>query len=105
MNVQQEIAHVFGVNEWTLMQSDTFRTALSRYINEMAVQNIHRLYGLLYQLDINEKKLKLTLQKKKGTDAGDIIADAIILRQMEKIESRKKFHVAPDSSIPEDEKW
>ena len=60
--------------------------------------------GILYRIDVNERKLKYLLQENVGEDAAFIIADLIIERQIEKIKSRQQFS-RRDDNISEEEKW
>lgn len=79
-------------------------TDLAAYINTLITNDFSRLVALLYRLDISEKKLKDLLAIQKNTHAGLIIATLIIDRQLQKIESRKKYKMN-ERDIPEDEKW
>ncbi len=58
---------------------------------------------MLYRLDISEEKLRTSLDAGTGEPAGTMIATMIIERQLQKIESRKRYKMEGD--IPEDEKW
>jgi hypothetical protein len=83
---------------------DHLRTALSEYINHLIVHHFTQLVNLLYRLDVSEKKLQQWLLENTTEDAGKIIADLIIERQVQKIKSRNQFK-QQDDSISEDEKW
>ena len=73
------------------------------YINHLLDTNFEKLVFLLYRIDVDEAKIKALLQIKSNENAGEVIAQAIIERQLQKIESRKKHqHQNP---IAEDEKW
>jgi hypothetical protein len=82
---------------------DEFKQMLSAKINFLINSNFSKLVGILYRLDISEKKLKELLAETLDTPASDVIATMIIERQMQKIESRKKFR--HDGEISDDEKW
>lgn len=77
---------------------------LAEKINHYIVHDFGYLVGLLYRLDISEKKLKALLAENSGTDAGLLIASMIVKRQAEKIASRKQFRQTPPSDDTE-EKW
>ncbi|MCW3120145.1 MAG: hypothetical protein JWM28_4227 [Chitinophagaceae bacterium] len=83
---------------------DQLHATLSQYINHLIVHNFTQLVNLLYRLDVNEKKLQQWLLENTAEDAGKIIADLIIERQLQKIRSRKQYK-QQDDSIGEDEKW
>ena len=73
-------------------------------VNYLIANDLTLLISILYRLDISEKKLKQLLQQTKDTTSGDIIAELIIERQLQKIESRKTFrNSAPD--VPDVERW
>ena len=76
---------------------------LARYINQLITKNFEKLINLLYRLDVSEQKLKELLLESKTEEAGKIIADLIIKRQLEKIKTRKE--AKSNNDIPDDEKW
>jgi hypothetical protein len=79
-----------------------FIEALAAYIHQLINHDFSRLVQLLYRMDISEKKLKQTLATSQS-DAGLLIANMMIERELQKIQSRKQFK--NHSDIPEDEKW
>lgn len=81
-----------------------FKEKLIAYIQQLINNHFEQLVSLLYRLDVNEKKLKQVLAVSNGEGAAGIIADLIIERQLQKIESRKLFAKNNDD-IHEDEKW
>ena len=82
---------------------EELRNKLSAYINQLINTDFEKLISLLYRIDVNETKLRSLLAESEGRDAAQLIADLIIERQLQKIESRK--NVKPQDDIPEDEKW
>lgn len=79
------------------------RSKLSDYINSLITKDFSRLIAILYRLDISERNLKELLQEQPQTNAGNIIADMIIERQLQKIETRKKYF--SNNNIDADDKW
>ena len=77
---------------------------LADRINHLINTDFERLVSLLYRMDINEKKLKQLLQENPGTDAGPIIAELVIEREIQKIKSRRQFNQR-DPDISEEDKW
>lgn len=102
--LRQEIARITGLPEEVAAEGPVFKEKLIALINELIANDFERLIGLLYRLDISEKKLKQALAENSGTDAALLIADAIIQRQAEKIKTRAELRRQNDN-IPEDEKW
>src|ERR1700761_9321878 len=82
---------------------DSLRKELTTYITYLIERNYTHLVELLYRIDISEPKLKIALSSRNEPSAM-IIADMIIERQIEKIESRKKFG-AHDQPFSDEEKW
>ena len=70
---------------------DNFKYELSEYINHLIIKDFQKLVYILYRMDISEQKLQSLLDHNTENTAGDIIAEMIIERQQQKIESRKKF--------------
>jgi uncharacterized protein YwgA len=80
-----------------------YREQLAILINGLINTDFEKLSGILYRIDVSEKKLKKLLADNPRTDAGLLIADLVIERQMEKKKSREKFR--RDSNISDEEKW
>lgn len=77
---------------------------LSAHINRLIQSNFEQLVNLLYRIDVSEAKIKSLLQIEPGTNAGDIISNLIIERQLQKIKSRQQFKTNNDNFTGE-EKW
>lgn len=84
--------------------AEMFRQRLVEYINGLITNDFNKLIYVLYRLDISEKKLKQLLAGHQQTDAGLLIANMIIERQLQKIQSRKQYRMQ-DDGIAEEEKW
>ena len=76
---------------------------LSYHINELIQHDFQKLVTILYRIDVSEAKLKYLLKENSGEDAGKIIAELIIERQLQKIKSRQEYR--SDENISDDEKW
>lgn len=72
-------------------------------INHLINTDFEKLVFLLYRIDVSEKKIKALLDNTSSSNAGELIAQAIIERLEEKKASREKYKQAGE--IPEDEKW
>ena len=97
--LEKETGLVFSANP----SEDNLQTVLANHINSLIVNNFEKLIFLLYRIDINENKIKQLLQKTKNNTAGEIIAKAIIERQVEKVELRKQY--TPLFNASDEEKW
>lgn len=83
---------------------EELKEKLSVQINQMIQTDFQKLVSLLYRIDVNETRLKLLLKEYPGEDAGKIIAELIIERQLQKIKSRQQFK-RRDKNISDEEKW
>lgn len=79
------------------------REALAAHINHLIQADFHRLVAWLYQLDISETKLKQTLEENTDKDAGELIADLVLERQLQKMKTREQFKGRDD--IPDEDRW
>lgn len=83
---------------------DIIRLKLISLINELINKDFDVLVQLLYRIDVSEKKIRAVLEQRTETDSATILADLIIERQLQKIQSRKRFsnRTSPESG---EEKW
>ncbi|MFI5131412.1 MAG: hypothetical protein ACHQFX_15530 [Chitinophagales bacterium] len=88
-----------GGNDFT-----TNKKMLAERINVLIQNDFQKLISILYRLDVSEEKLKFLLKENIESDAGVIITDLIIERQMQKIKSRQQFSQR-DDNIDDSEKW
>jgi hypothetical protein len=75
---------------------------LADRINYLINNDFEKLIRLLYRIDIPEKILKENLKNQKE-NAGAIIAEMIVERQLQKIKTREQFR--SNNDIPDKEKW
>jgi hypothetical protein len=67
------------------------REQLVAHINQLINHDFEKLVFYLYRIDVDETKMRRLLEQREGEGAAGLIADLIIERQLQKIESRKKF--------------
>lgn len=82
---------------------EELRLKLSAYINDLINHDFEKLIYYLYRIDVDENKMRSLLTAREGENAAGLIADLIIERQLQKIESRKEN--TPSENIPDEEKW
>ncbi|HUS00894.1 MAG TPA: hypothetical protein VMY77_04165 [Chitinophagaceae bacterium] len=70
---------------------EKLRQKLVIFINHLIQNDFSNLVSILYKIDVDEGKLKRVLREDAGKDAAGIIADLILERELQKIESRKLF--------------
>lgn len=83
---------------------EAFRKYIIQKINYWIINDFDHLLFILYRIDVHEDKVRSLLNKHKGENAAEIIADLIIERQRQKIASRKLFKFTTDG-IAEEELW
>lgn len=79
-------------------------SALKMRINDLILKDFEKLVMILYHLDVDELKMKKLLMDFPGSDAGEIIGELIIERQLQKIKTREAFR-RDQADIDENEKW
>ena len=102
--VQQEIIKTTGAALLPESRFELFREKLAAYLTDLINHQVSSLISLLYRLDVSEKKIKQVLAAAPDADAGLVIADLVIERQLQKIKTREALR-NNDTAIPEDEKW
>ena len=83
---------------------EDLKIVLAEKYNELINTDFPRLIQLLYRIDINETKLKTVLKENLGENAGILLAELTIERQLQKIRSKQQYH-KPGENISDDEKW
>ena len=83
---------------------EELREKLSAYINNLVNQDFEKLVFLLYRIDVDEARMRALLTHNEGEGAPLLIADLIIERQLQKIQSRQQFSQR-DKNIDDEEKW
>ncbi len=102
-SVIQDIAREYDLPA-VIQPEEMNRQWLAGKINDLLLHDFSRLVAILYRVDVNESKLKSLLKQHPGTDAGLIIADLLIERQLEKKRSREQYRPSA-GEIDENEKW
>lgn len=98
----QDIARAY---ELPVSQNHAFsRDWLAEVINHLLNTDFQKLVSILYRVDVDEIKLRYLLAKHPDTNAGLIIADLLIERQLQKINSRSG-QTSANEPIDENEKW
>jgi len=101
--VQQEIIQIISEDLLPQTSLAVFKEKLSAYINDLINHDFEKLIHILYRLDVSEKKLKSTLAS-SSSNAGMLIAEMIIERQVQKIKTREQFR-QQNSNFSDEEKW
>jgi hypothetical protein len=83
---------------------EELREKLSAHINNLVNHDFEKLVFLLYRIDVDEARMRALLSHKEGEDSPGLIADLIIERQLQKIQSRQHFRQG-DKNNDSEEKW
>jgi hypothetical protein len=102
-NIVAALRVSMGIDLQDGLSIDGLKNIITDYINSLISNNFNKLISILYRLDINESKLKQLLAANPGEDAGMIIAELIIERQLQKIKTRSENNNT--NIIPDDDKW
>jgi hypothetical protein len=96
---QNELAFEFAEN----LSVNEMQEKIAQYINYLIQNNFNQLVNLLYRIDVNESRLQNLLKENPGEDAGKMIANLIVERQLQKIQTRRDFKAKDIES--DAEKW
>ncbi len=77
---------------------------LAEKFNSMILEDFSALVQFLYRMDISETRLQHLLKENAGEAAGKIIAQLVIERQFQKIETRRQFPTG-DNTFSDEERW
>ena len=72
------------------------RLALIAAVRELVKNNMEKLVGILYRIDVSEAKLQHALAERGSVLPEEVIADLIIDRQVQKLRTRKSFEQEGD---------
>jgi hypothetical protein len=78
---------------------------LAEKIDVLIRTDFNRLLLMLYRVDVDESKLRELLRTQHGQAAGNIIANLVIERELEKIRLREKNRNAGGKTSPDAERW
>ena len=76
---------------------------LAAHINHLINHDFQKLVYYLYRIDVSEQKMKALLQS-PHQNAGELIAQLIIDRQLEKQKTKEQFR-KKENDFDEEEKW
>ena len=104
MNDDKSVLQQYLEKETCIALTINFQEELADFINHLINTDFEKLVFLLYRIDVRESTIKQLLALPSKNNAGELIADAMIARQAEKIATRRQFK-QPDDSIAEEDKW
>jgi hypothetical protein len=100
----EELKKMIGQDFIFACNDDEWFSTFTQQINELIEEDFPKLVFILYRLDVSEVKLKQLLKDYPNLNAGKVIAELIIERQLQKINTREIFH-QDNTEIDENDKW
>lgn len=97
-----EISSSLEIELTSKASNDEIRSVLTDRINYLITHDFNKLLAILYRIDISEKLLRTKLETEEK-DAGAVIADMIIERQIQKLKTKQEFR--PNQNISGEDKW
>lgn len=91
--MNHELGYTFDLSLTDSISKEELLEALQIRIEQLLAGAPERLFSLLYRLDISEQLIKESLDKKENLAQG--LAMLIYQRQIEKMESRKRYKKKP----------
>jgi len=103
-NNNTSVEIVFSCKDLAVLEDAQTLQQLALYINQLILTNFESLVQLLYRIDVSELKVKSLLKENPQADAGVLIAQLIIDRQIQKLKTIKEMseQQTPESS---EERW
>lgn len=102
--IQEYTLQLLEEKEILFSSFEAFRKFIIEKINYWILNDFDHLMFILYRIDVHEDKVRRLLKEHQNENAAEIIADLIIERQHQKIESRKLFRFTTEN-VDEDELW
>ena len=99
--IRKELTRDFNISETG--DADALLHELAAHLNHLLQSDFSKLLNLLYRIDIPENTVAAALHEQPNTDAGIVLAQLIVERQIKKLQMRRQFNAPPN--IPDDEKW
>ena len=100
---RETLASLIKVQDEIIVQSPGWYADLKVAINDLILNDFGKLVQVLYQADVSEEKLKRLLNDNSGTDAGTIIANLLLERQLQKLRAKAAFQSRPPAT--DEDKW
>lgn len=70
---------------------DELKMMLASRIREMLDTNLEKLVSILYRIDVGQRLTDEIFSENNKEDIAPLLAEAIIKRQIQKIQTRKKY--------------
>ncbi len=81
----------FELQNREVISLEDLHLILSKRIRELLDNNIEKLLYILYRIDVSQKKTDDLFNNPSKDEIAFLIADAVINRQLQKVQTRKKY--------------
>jgi hypothetical protein len=85
------ISSNFELQKADVMTVDDVKKALSARIRDMLDNNVEQLVSIIYRIDVSQKKVDEIFKNESKDEISVLLADAVIERQLMKVQSRKLY--------------
>lgn len=100
----KEISLQFSLPSRDMISYEQIIDTLAGCIRPLLDKDFTQLINILYRVDVPEKKVADRIHLHPDKDAALLIADLILERTLQKIQSRQQFSNR-STNIPEEDKW
>lgn len=99
-NEAQEVFNIisrnFELQKETVLTLNDVKYILTLKIRELLDKNVERLLSIIYRIDINQKKIDRIFENDSKDIIAMQIADAVIERQLMKVQTRNLYKTGGD---------
>lgn len=81
----------FELQNPDVMSFEELHFILSQRIGELLEKNVEKLIHILYRIDVNQRKTDEIFNNPSKEEIIFLLTDAVIERQMQKVQSRRKY--------------
>ena len=78
---------------------------LTEEVNHLLSNNVERLFWVCYRVDVPENTILEIISNTEISNPAEEIASRLLKRQMEKVETKRKFSKPVDEDVEDDLKW
>lgn len=100
INEPQEVFNIisgnFELQRAEVLTFNDVRYILTLKIRELLDKNVERLLSIIYRIDINQKKIDRIFENDSKDEIAAQIADAVIERQLMKVQTRNLYKTGGD---------
>ena len=82
--------------DYELMDRKELHSRLKLYIADLLENNFEKLCNMMYRHDVPESRFNEALDKPGLNEQADSIADVVIEREMQKVETRRAYRKSKD---------